>query len=409
MAIPSTIDILERLVSFDTVSRRSNLDLLDYVEGLLAPTGARIERFAHSDGSRANLWMTLGPAGGGGVVLSGHTDVVPVTGQDWSADPFRLTRRDGRLYGRGTADMKGFVASAIRAALIAAERDLAVPLHLALSYDEEIGCMGVRGMIDALATRADRPALCIIGEPTGMRIATGHKGKIACRACCHGREGHSALAPNALNALHLGAAFLTALQRRQQDLAERGLRDNAYDIPYSTIHAGLMQGGTALNIVPNLCEIDFEIRNIAQDDPAQILAGIAADAEAITRSHHNRFPEARIEISTISGYPGLHASEDSVEVDFLRRIACDNGDTIKVAFGTEGGLFQQGLGLPTVICGPGHMDQGHKPDEFVSMSQLEKCDGMLERLIDRIDGRFSDGRDVLRWTGWSAPAVLGRR
>lgn len=384
MQIPSTIDILDTLVSFETISRQSNLALLDFVEGLLAPTGARIERFAHEDGSRANLWVTIGPAGAGGVVLSGHTDVVPVAGQNWSGDPFRMSKRDGRLYGRGTADMKGFVASAIRTALVAAQRDLSVPLHLAFSYDEEIGCMGVRGMIDALALRPDRPALCIIGEPTGMRIATGHKGKIACRACCHGREGHSALAPNALNALHLGAAFLNSLQERQRELAERGNRDNAYDIPYSTIHAGLMQGGTALNIVPNLCEIDFEIRNIAQDDPARILADIAADAEAIVHAHHNRFPEASIKISEISGYPGLHTPEDAPIVDLLRRISGDDRDVIKVAFGTEGGLFKQGLGLPTVICGPGHMDQGHKPDEFVSVAQLEKCDTMLERLVNEI-------------------------
>ncbi|MEF9603174.1 M20/M25/M40 family metallo-hydrolase, partial [Paracoccus sp. PXZ] len=203
-AIPSTVDILRRLVAYQTVSRRPNLDLLDYVEGLLRPAGARVERFAHADGSRANLWATIGPEGPGGVVLSGHTDVVPVTGQDWSMDPFALTERDGLYYGRGTADMKGFVAAAIHAALHAARRDLRMPLHLALSYDEEIGCMGVRGMIEALAARPDRPALCIVGEPTGMRIAAGHKGKAAYRACCHGREGHSALAPNALNALHLG-------------------------------------------------------------------------------------------------------------------------------------------------------------------------------------------------------------
>ena len=182
--IPSTPDILARLIAEPTVSRTSNLALLDYVEGLLRPIGAKIERFSHLDGSRANLWATIGPEGPGGVVLSGHTDVVPVEGQDWSTDPFLLVARDGRLYGRGTADMKGFVAAAVRAMLIAASRPLKTPLHLALSYDEEIGCIGVRGLIDALAVRVERPALCIVGEPTGMRIATGHKGKLALRACC---------------------------------------------------------------------------------------------------------------------------------------------------------------------------------------------------------------------------------
>jgi acetylornithine deacetylase len=383
--IPSTPEILARLIAEPTVSRSSNLALLDYIESLLRPAGARIERFAHPDGSRANLWATIGPEGPGGVVLSGHTDVVPVEGQDWSRDPFTLVERDGRFYGRGTADMKGFVASALRVALIAATRPLKTPLHLAFSYDEEIGCIGVRGMIDALSVRAERPALCIVGEPTGMRVATGHKGKLALRACCHGQEGHSALAPNALNALHLGAAFITALQARQEELAFKGPRDDDYDIPYSTIHAGVMRGGTALNIVPNRCEIDFEIRNIAEDDPKTILAGIAADAEAIASPHRNRFPMACIEIEEVSGYPGLNAGADSPAVRLLRHILDHDEATLKVAFGTEGGLFDEILGISTAVCGPGFMDQGHKPDEFVSAEQISRCDAMLARLVDALE------------------------
>ena len=382
--IPSTPDILARLVAEPTVSRASNLALLDYVEELLRPVGARIERFSHPDGSRANLWATIGPDGPDGVVLSGHTDVVPTEGQNWSTDPFTLTERDGRFYGRGTADMKGFVAAALRAALVASTRWLRTPLHLALSYDEEIGCIGVRGMIEALARRRERPALCIVGEPTGMRIATGHKGKIALRACCHGQEGHSALAPKALNALHLGAAFITALQARQEELSITGGRDTAYDIPYSTIHTGMMRGGTALNIVPNLCEIDFEIRNIAEDDPEQILSAIAADARAIARPYRNRFPMACIEIERISGYPGLNTPPDAPVIQLLKGILDDEG-SIKVSFGTEGGLFDQSLGISTAICGPGFMDQGHKPDEFVSAAQLKECDAMLTRLIGHLE------------------------
>ena len=380
----TTPEILARLIAEPTISRGSNLALLDYVEELLRPTGTRIERFAHPDGSRANLWATIGPDGPGGVVLSGHTDVVPVEGQDWTTDPFALTERDGRYYGRGTADMKGFVAAALRAALLAASRPLRKPLHLALSYDEEIGCLGVRGMIEALATRPDRPALCIVGEPTGMRIATGHKGKLALRACCHGQEGHSALAPHALNALHLGASFIAALQTRQQELCATGPRDPDYDIPYSTIHAGMMRGGTALNIVPNLCEIDFEIRNIAQDDPQQILDGIQTDADAIAARHRNRFPNARIGIETVSGYPGLNTAPDAAAVGFLRRMLGQDAPTLKVAFGTEGGLFDRDLGISTAVCGPGFMDQGHKPDEFVSAAQLAECDRMLARLVDAL-------------------------
>ena len=379
--VPSTLDILARLVAEPTVSRTSNLVLLDYVEALLRPVGARIERFFHPDGSRANLWATIGPQGPGGVVLSGHTDVVPVEGQDWSSDPFVLVERAGLFHGRGAADMKGFVAAALRAALIAAARPLRTPLHLAFSYDEEIGCIGVRGMIDALSMRKERPALCIVGEPTGMRIATGHKGKLALRACCRGQEVHSALAPNALNALHLGAAFIRALQARQEELLFTGARDPDYDIPYSTVHAGLMRGGTALNIVPNRCEIDFEIRNIAADDPDAIVAGIKADAEAIAAPQRNRFPMACIEIETVSGYPDLDAGPDSPAVRLLRRILDRDEPAFKVAFGTEGGLFDQVLGISTAVCGPGFMDQGHKPDEFVSADQLARCDAMLARLI----------------------------
>ena len=387
-AIPSTPEILRRLVAFETVSRSPNLALLDYVESLLVPAGVRIERFVHDDGSRANLWASVGPEMAGGVVLSGHSDVVPVSGQNWTHDPFTLREENGRYYGRGTADMKGFVAAAIRALLLAAAAPapLRRPLHLALSYDEEIGCMGVRSLIAALAARPLRPALCIIGEPTGMKIAAGHKGKTGYRASCFGHEGHSALAPHALNAIHLGAAFVAGLQARQAELAESGHRDDAYDVPYSTIHAGVMRAGTALNIVPNLCEIDFEIRNLAEDDPAAILSRIAHDAETIAAPHRDRFPQARIEIAEISGYPGLKTAESDPVIALLRRITGDNGPAIKVAFGTEGGLFQQATGMSTAVCGPGFMDQGHKPDEYVSAEQLALCDRSLARLVAELAG-----------------------
>ncbi len=382
---PKIADILAKLIAFPTLSRHSNLALLDYVEGLLRPAGVRLERFISDDGTRANLWASLGPEGSGGVVLSGHCDVVPVAGQDWTRDPFTLCSEDGNLYGRGTADMKGFLAVAIRAMLLAADRDLALPLHLAISYDEEIGCLGVRGMLDMLATRQERPALCLIGEPTGMQIANGHKGKRALRACCHGQEGHSALAPDALNALHLGAAFISRLQARQEQLRADGARDDAYDIPYSTVHVGVMSGGTALNIVPNRCDLEFEIRNVAADDPDAIIANIIEDAEAVAAPHRNRFPHARIEVEDVSGYPGLNTPADTPVISVLRSLLGRNDPLIKVAFGTEGGLFQDRLGLPTLVCGPGHMAQGHKPDEYVSETQLAKCAALLDALTDVLE------------------------
>lgn len=381
---PDIADILARLVAFPTLSRQSNLDLLEYVDSLLRPAGVRCERFFSADGTQANLWASLGPEGSGGVVLSGHCDVVPVAGQDWSRDPFTLHLDHGRYFGRGTADMKGFLAVAIQALLRAAERELVQPLHLAISYDEEIGCLGVRGMLEALAARPARPALCIIGEPTGMRIAHGHKGKRALRACCHGQEGHSALAPDALNALHLGAAFVTRLQARQEQLQAQGARDPAYEIPYSTLHVGSMQGGTALNIVPNRCDLEFELRNVTGDDPDAILARIRQDANAIAAPYRNRFPTARIEIDEVSGYPGLDTPADSPAIEWLRALLGRDDPLTKVSFGTEGGLFQQGLGVPTLVCGPGHMAQGHKPDEFVSVAQLDDCAAFLAALTDAL-------------------------
>lgn len=385
--IPDPAAILARLIAFPTVSRQSNLALLDYVEGLLGPAGVRLERFCSDDGTRANLWASLGPEGSGGVVLSGHCDVVPVEGQAWTGDPFALRTEGGRHYGRGAADMKGFVAVAIHAMLRAASRPLALPLHLAISYDEEIGCLGVRGMLDALRTRPERPALCIIGEPTGMRIANGHKGKRALNACCHGREGHSSLAPEALNALHLGAAFIARLDARQEELRQTGAKDPAYDIPYSTIHVGIMRGGTALNIVPNRCDLEFEIRNVAADDPDAILAGIAEDAEAVAVRYRNRFPEARIEIADVSGYPGLETAADAPAVGLLQSLLGRDDPLIKVAFGTEGGFFRQTLDIPTLVCGPGHIAQAHKPDEFVDEDQLADC----ARLLEAITVALEDG------------------
>ncbi|KQU94689.1 acetylornithine deacetylase [Ensifer sp. Root31] len=378
----NTLEILARLTAFPTVSRTSNRELIGFIEDLLHGAGIETMLVESADGTRANLFATIGPQGRGGVVLSGHTDVVPVEGQEWSRDPFRLSIDGGRAYGRGTADMKGFVASATAAALRAAGRDMQTPLHLAFSYDEEIGCVGVRGLLEELANHAPRPMVCIVGEPTGMRIATGHKGKVALRACCVGHAAHSALAPTALNALHLGADFLGALRREQERLAESGARDAAYDVPFSTIHAGRMSGGQALNIVPDRCDIDFEIRNVAADDPAEILARLFDGAEAIVAPHRECFPKAAIAIEEVNAYPGLDTSEEADVIQLLRRVTEDDGPACKVAFGTEAGLFQSLLGVPAAVCGPGHMEQGHKPDEYIETNQLSACDRMLDRLLD---------------------------
>ncbi len=379
----NSIAILENLVAFPTVSRDSNLGLISYVAAVLTEHGIAYELIHDAAGGKANLFATIGPAGMTGVMLSGHTDVVPVDGQDWTLPPFEMTRRDGKLYGRGAADMKGFVACAISACIKASKLPLKTPLHLALSYDEEIGCIGVRSLIEMLQDAPQRPLLCIVGEPTNMQVATGHKGKIGARAVCRGREGHSALAPLALNAIHLGCDFVAALRTEQERLATQGARDGDYDIPYTTVHVGKMNAGVALNIVPNLCTLDFEIRNIAADDASAILERLRAEAKRIATAASSVAPEAAIDIEIFNTYPGLDTPAVSQAVAFVKSLTGANG-TIKVAYGTEGGFFSRDVGVPTVVCGPGSMAQGHKPDEFVSVEQLNRCDDMLEKLLNRL-------------------------
>lgn len=382
-----TRDILDRLVAFDTVSSRPNIALMAWVRDLLAGAGVQALLIPDADGTKANLYATIGPADRPGVMLSGHTDVVPVEGQHWTHPPFALTEADGRYFGRGVADMKGFVACALSAALAATRRPLAIPLHLALSYDEEVGCLGIGSLIDLLAAAPFRPLMCIVGEPTGMQTATGHKGKVALRATCTGREGHSALAPMALNALHLGADFLNALRTLQAEVAATGQRDGDYDVPYTTLHVGKMNGGVQVNIVPNTCVLDFEIRHLAGDDPQALIDKLAATAEAICAPLRAEFPEAAIAIERLWDYPGLGTPSDAAVVRFVQGLTGANG-TIKVAFGTEGGLFDARLGVPTVICGPGSMAQGHKPDEWISLDQIARCEAMLARLLDRLQAGF---------------------
>ncbi|MEY4982497.1 MAG: acetylornithine deacetylase [Pseudomonadota bacterium] len=377
--------ILERLVAFDTVSAKPNRALIDWVQGLLAGAGVESVVIPDATGGKANLYATVGPADRGGVMLSGHTDVVPVEGQAWTHPPFALTEAEGRLYGRGTADMKGFVACALEAVLAAARRELGTPLHLALSYDEEIGCMGVRSLVDMLERAPVRPAMCIVGEPTGMQVATGHKGKVALRTTCTGREGHSALAPMALNALHQAADFIAALRAVQARVAAEGLRDGDYDVPYTTLHAGKMSGGVQVNIVPNHAVVDWEIRALAGEDVAGLIAEVEAACERIVAPLRAEFPEAAMVVERLWDYPGLGTASDAAVVNFVKGLTGANG-TIKVAFGTEGGLFDQRLGIPTVICGPGSMAQGHKPDEYVSVEQMDRCATMLAALVARLEG-----------------------
>lgn len=380
----STIDLLDRLVSFPTISADSNLPLVDFVRGYLTERGFSCRLIPDVTGTKANLFASIGENNSDGVILSGHTDVVPVAGQAWSSDPFRLVARDGKLYGRGSADMKGFLACMLTAADAASQRKLARPLHLAFSHDEEIGCVGVRSMLDDLAGRSLRAGICVVGEPTSMQIVNGHKGKLAARATCHGVGGHSSLAPLHLNAIHLATDFVGLLRQCQREIAETGAQDDAYRVPYSTLHAGRIGGGVALNVVASEAFVDFEIRHLVADDPQDILRRLQDRVDILLAPIREQFPAAGIDIEISNAYPGLNIAADDPVVGMLGDLLKQDSLS-KVSFGTEAGLFVDRLNVPTLIVGPGSMDQGHTPDEFIAADQLAQCDAFLLRLLDKLE------------------------
>jgi acetylornithine deacetylase len=376
----NSLQLLDRLIAFPTVSDRPNLDLVAFVRDFLASRGFEIMLVPDSTGTKQNLFASRGPSDRAGVILSSHSDVVPVAGQAWTSDPFVLAERGDRLFGRGTTDMKAFVACSLRAADLASQAKLTSPLHIAMSHDEEIGCVGVRSMLDALRRSPPPVRLCIVGEPTSMAIGLGHKGKLAARATFRGVAGHSALAPQFLNAIHLAAEFVDLLKRWQDRLAGEAEPQSGYDIPYTTVHAGVIGGGTAVNLVPEQAFVDFEIRPIGAADPAQILSRISADAEAIVAPHRTRFPNAAMEIAIANSYPGFDTTSDTDAVSFMRGLL-DAPPEVKLPFGTEGGLFARELGIPVVICGPGSIAQAHIADEFIAHGQVAACDRMMDRLV----------------------------
>ncbi len=373
--------LLARLVGFATVSRDSNLELIGFIRDYLAELGVESELFHNPEGTKANLFATIGPLNAGGVVLSGHTDVVPVDGQAWTVEPFVLSERGGRLYGRGTADMKGFIASVLAAVPAFLAQPLHLPVHLAFSYDEEVGCLGVRSMLAALEQRPHKPRLCLIGEPTELKPVLGHKGKLAMRCQVQGAACHSAYAPYGVNAIEFAAKLIGKLGDIGEALALPAHHDARFDPPFSTVQTGVIKGGRALNIVPAECEFDFEVRALPGFEAQAVADQLQTYAEAELLPRMRKVNAASdIRLQPLSAYPGLATSADS-EAARLVALLSGSEDFGTVAFGTEGGLFDQ-AGIPTVVCGPGSMDQGHKPDEFVSVEQLRGCDAMLLRLVD---------------------------
>lgn len=388
--LPAALDLLDVLVAFDTSSRNSNLALIDYVRSCLGRFDVASSLTYDETGSKANLYATIGPADRSGVCLSGHTDVVPADGQPWTVPAFRLTRRGDRVLGRGTADMKGFLAAVLASVpdFVAACR--VRPIHLAFSYDEEVGCRGVRGLLRELAHARIRPLACIIGEPTSMRVAVAHKGKRAYRCCVRGRAGHSALPQLGVNAVEYAAEMVSGLRRVARGLRDEGARDESFVPPYSTVHTGRLRGGIALNVIPDEAEVEFEIRNLPADDADAILASIRAQADGpLTDEMRRTDGDAGFDWEELVAYPGL---ADEPRAAWLQQLACElAGDERRttLSFGTEGGLFQAALGIPTVVCGPGSIVDAHKADEFIELAQLSRCltflDGLVARLPDLPD------------------------
>jgi acetylornithine deacetylase len=377
------LEILSALVAFDTTSRNSNLALIDWVEAYLRKLGIAGERAYDPTGQKANLLASVGPIGVPGFILSGHTDVVPVDDQPWSSDPFRLRQADGRLYGRGACDMKGFLAVCLAAAEDMRKAPLRAPIHLAFSYDEEVGCLGGRRLAEHLSRAPVRQRACFVGEPTRMAVVIGHKGKRTVRAAVRGRTGHSALAPHAVNAVEYAARLVAEITRISERLASEGPRDELYDVPHSTGHVGIMRGGTAINIVPDHAEIVFEFRTIGGVDPDALVADVMSYARDVLEPRMKAVePSAGFDFEVVSGFPGLDMPPDAEVVALAKRLAGRDGHG-KVAFGTEAGLFNHIAGIPTVVIGPGSIEQAHKADEWIELEQIEACAAFVDRLIER--------------------------
>jgi acetylornithine deacetylase len=379
----SSIEMIRTLVGFDTTSRDSNLALIDWVRDYLDRFGIASELTFDDERRKANLFATIGPRDRGGIALSGHTDVVPVDGQDWSTDPFKLAERDGHLYGRGTSDMKSFLAVALALVPELLERKLTTPIHLALSYDEEVGCLGVRRMIAALEGRADKPRLCIVGEPTLMKPVIGHKGKRSVRCRVHGFECHSALAHEGVNAVEAGAEIVAYLKSMARRFRDNGPYDADFSPPYTTVHTGTIQGGTALNIVPKECSFVFEMRFLPGTDADALIEEVKRFAATRVEPEMKAVrAETGISFEELTTFPGL-AVDATDEVTQLVLALTGANATGKVSFGTEAGLFQK-AGIPTVVCGPGSIEQAHKPDEYIALDQVQACETFLRRLFDRV-------------------------
>ena len=383
-ALERTIPLLGDLVAFPTVSSDSNLALIGYVASYLQNLGADVRVYADDSGAKANLFATLGPMIDGGIVLSGHSDVVPVEDQDWSSNPFALEEREGRLYGRGTCDMKGFIAASLATAPDFAQADLKRPIHFAFTHDEEVGCLGAQSLMQELGRLPFRPSVAIIGEPTEMRLIEGHKGCYEYSVAFTGLEGHGSLPDLGVNAVEYAVRYVARLMELRETLRERAPKDSRFEPPWTTLQVGRLSGGVAHNIIPGHCALDWELRPVRKADGDFVKAEIAAFVDEALRPEMKAVsPDADIVTHVLGEVDGLEPLPDSEAVRLVAELTGANQADV-VAFGTEAGLFQ-GSGISAVVCGPGSIEQAHKPDEYVTCSQLELALAMLARLLPKLE------------------------
>ncbi len=379
---PASLPWVERLVSIDTTSRDSNLPLIEVVAQEMRSRGIEPHIFTTDDGTKGNLLATVPAADGstsGGVVLSGHTDVVPVDGQSWTSAPFEPQVRDGRLYGRGTCDMKAYIAVALHTLPAMLEAELSEPIHFALSYDEELGCLGGAVLVKQIADLGLAPRVCIVGEPTMMQVVRAHKSINSVRVTFHGVAAHSSLTPNGVNAVEHAAAFITKMRAMATSWRTEGPYDSAFPVAYSTTSVNIVEGGIAGNTVPDRCVVQLEFRTIAADDPEVVtdrLRGFVAEIEAEMKTEDER---AHVDVEVLAAVPGLDTEADSTAVELAVALGAEASPE-KVTYGTEAGQFA-GSGIETVVCGPGDIAQAHAADEFVDLAQIQQCERFMTDLV----------------------------
>lgn len=379
----NTIDLLSALIGFPSVSSESNLDIVAYIENYWAQHQVFSRRIPDATGKKASLLATIGPPDRAGVVLSAHTDVVPVEGQNWTSPPFTATIRDGRVIGRGATDMKGFVACVLAHVPQFKASASVTPVHIAFSYDEEVGCLGAPDLVAAMAALPVRPALCIVGEPTGLRVVRAHKGKVSRRIIVTGRGGHSALPHRAANAVLTASRIAAMLGDLAVETVQSGTRDEAFDPPYTSIHVGSLHGGTALNLVPDRAVLEFEIRDVPGADVAALLTKIDTFVAEQRHALKHQAEEADIVVTDIARYPALMTPDSAAAVATTRRLTARDNAAGTVSFGTEAGLYSN-AGIPTVVCGPGDIGRAHKADEWIGLDELAEADRMMERLAAKL-------------------------